>query len=199
MKDELSEEQANSILKALDDAIEQGPWDESNFLRVIGKKLREIRERFASQVHLSDQEKEKIPSHLANRIALRSGQREIFVALYSSTGSNLSSWERIVANLPSQMISRPIYANEKDVKEIIGTKENKINEGYVSIYISQNDILPTPAEKTPVDKLGKSLLTLKDRALKLENIDRFVHISGTYKYTGGRLIKVSNHELERPM
>ncbi|AHE67908.1 Dot/Icm secretion system protein IcmQ [Legionella oakridgensis] len=198
MKDELSEEQANAILKALDDAIEQGPWEESNFLRVIGKNLREIREHFASQVQTSGQGKEKIASHLANRIALRSGQREIFVALYSSSGSSLSSWERIITNLPGQMISRPIYANEKDVKEIIGTKENKVNEGYVSIYVSQTDILPTSPEKTPTDKLGKPLLTLKDRALKLENLNRFIHMTGTYKYVGGRLVKISNHELEKP-
>ena len=71
MKDELSEQQTDAILKALDDAIEHGPWDKSNFLRVIGKNLREIRDGFANQLYAPGQDKSKIASHLANRIALR--------------------------------------------------------------------------------------------------------------------------------
>lgn len=194
MKDELSEEQSKAILKALEDAINEGPWEESNFLRVIGKNLREVRDKFASKVNIPDQDQDKIAAHLANRIALRSGQREIFIALYSSTGSNIQSWTHILANLPRQIISRPIYANEQDVKEIIRTKVNPNNEAYVAIYISKDDILPTLPDKTPKDKLGKPLLTLKDNAIKIENINRFVHVTGTYKYSGGRLVKIKVNE-----
>lgn len=189
MKDQLSEKQTEAILKALDDAIEKGPWDESNFLRVIGKNLREIREKFANQLSAPEQEKAKLATHLANRVALRSGQQEIFIALYSSDGSKLTSWERIVANLPKQIISRPIYADEKDLKDIIKTKENKVNEAYVSMYINQNDILPPARDKTPVDKLGKPLLSLKNKSLNLENVNFFVHESGIYTFSHGRLIK----------
>lgn len=189
MKDELSEQQTDEILKALDEAIDSGPWEESNFLRVIGKNLREIREKFANQVNASGHEKSKVASHLANRIALRSGQQEIFISLYSSDGTNLQSWERILINLPKQVLSRPIYESEDDVKALIKTKENKNNEAYVSMYISQSDILPIAPDKTPVDKLGKPLLTLKDKSLSTDNINRFVHITGTYQYVQGRLIK----------
>ena len=89
------------------------------------------------------------------------------------------------------MISRPIYADEEDIKALIRTKENKINEAYVSMYISQSDILPLPADKIPVDKLGKPLITLKDKSLSLDNINRFVHESGSYQYSQGRLVKNS--------
>jgi intracellular multiplication protein IcmQ len=189
MKNELSEQQVNAILKALDDAIDKGPWEESNFLKVIGKSLREIREKFFNQVGSVTKEKLKITSHLANRIALRSGQQEIFIVLYSSNGNSLQTWERIITNLPRQVISRPIYADEKNVKEIIKTKPNKVNEGYVSIYVSQNDLLTTSPDKTLLDKLGKPLLTLKDKTINLENINRFVTQSGVYQYSQGRLIK----------
>lgn len=189
MKDELTEQQTNDVLKALDDAIEKGPWEESNFLRVIGKNLREIRENFASQLSISEQERSKVEAHLANKAAIRSGQLEIFVALYSSEGNNLQSWERIVANLPRQIISRPIYANEDDVKFIIKSKENKINEAYVSIFINQSDVLPVAEDKIPLDKFGKPLISLKDRAINLENISRFIHLTNIYSYSKGRLIK----------
>jgi intracellular multiplication protein IcmQ len=189
MKDELSEKQTDAILKALDDALKEGPWDDSNFLRVIGKNLREIRDGFANQLNSKEQEKAKLASNLANRVALRSGQKEIFIALYSFDGSNLQSWERIIINLPKQTVSRPIYENEEDIRAIIKTKENKNNEGFVSIYVNQSDILPMTPDKTPVDKLGKPLLTLKDKVLSLDNINYFAHVTGTYQLAQGRLIK----------
>lgn len=189
MKEKISEEQASEILKALDEAIDTGPWEESNFLRVIGKNLHEIRDKFVALVQQAGESGDARASDLANRIALRSGQQEIFIALYSSKGSQLQSWTHILANLPKQMVSRPIYAHEKDVKSFIKSKSNPVNEAYVSMYINQNDVLTQPPEKIPVDKLGKPLLTLKDNSLKLENINRFVHASGVYQYSSGRLIK----------
>ncbi len=189
MKDELTKEQSDAILKALDEALTQGPWEATAFLKMIGKQLRETREGFLNHTQAAGQGGGKMAAHLANRIALRSGQQEIFISLYSADGMNMTSWERIVMNLPKQMISRPVYASEEDVKTLIKTKINKINEAYVSLYISQSDILAMPSDKTLVDKLGVPLLSLKDRSLRLENINCFVHQSGVYQYVFGRLIK----------
>lgn len=189
MKDQLTQQQTDAILKALDEAINNGPWEESNFLRVIGKNLREIRDNFASQVGGDEQEKNAIDANLANKAALRSGQQEVFIALYSSEGSNLQSWERIMTNLPRHVVSRPIYAQEDDVRFLIKSKENKMNEAYVAIFINQGDILALSADKIPLDRFGKPLITLKDRAINLDNISRFVHLSGVYSYSKGRLIK----------
>jgi intracellular multiplication protein IcmQ len=189
MKDKLTDEQNEGILKALNDAIEKGPWEQSNFLRVLGKNLIEIRDGFLKQLGANSSAQLKAESHSANRMALRSNQQEVYVSIYSSYGSNMQSWEKIVANLPRQMISRPIYADEEEIKAILKTKENKQNEAYVAIYIYQTDILPLSPDKAPVDKLGKALLSLKDKTLNLENISRFVHLSGTYQFSDGRLIK----------
>ncbi|MFT4058656.1 MAG: Dot/Icm secretion system protein IcmQ [Legionella sp.] len=191
MKEILSDQQNEAILKALDEAIKNGPWDQSNFLRAIGKSLNEIRENFITQLGARTQEQLKKDTYFANRMALRSGQKEVFVSLYSSDGTNLQSWERIITNLPRQMISRPIYGNEEHVKNIIKTKENKQNEAYVGIFINQTDIIFLPPDKALSDKLGNALLTLKDRILNLENISSFVHVSGVYQYARGRLIKES--------
>jgi intracellular multiplication protein IcmQ len=191
MKDRLSDEQNEAILKALNDAIEKGPWEKSNFLKVIGKNLTDVRDDFLNQLGASSHAQLKAESHLANRIALRSGQQEIYISLYSADGTNIQSWEKIVINLPRQMISRPIYADEADIKALLKTKENKQNEAYVAIYINQFDILPLSADKAPVDKLGKTLLSLKDKTLSLDNISRFVHASGVYRYERGRLVKIS--------
>ena len=188
---ELTTEQADAVLQALDNAIVQGPWDESNFLKAIGKNLQEIRDEFVSRMESTDKVSAAAVAHLANNQVKRRQQKKICVALYSSNGKNMQSWEWIVTNLPRQMISRPIYAEEEDVQAIIKTKENKINEGYVIVYIDEEDILHVDDDKVPIDKLGKPRLLLKDGALKLNNMDCFVHQSGVYHYSQGRLVKAS--------
>lgn len=193
MKNELTKQQTDDILKILDDLAALGGWESSAFLRVIARKLQIIRDDFSSRTASDCSEKSKTTSYSANRVAIRSGQQEVFIALYSSDGANVQSWERIVINLPRQMISRPIYASEEDVIQAVRAKENKINEAYVSIYVNQTDVLSL-GDKTPVDKLGKSLLTLKDKSLNLTNINRFVHMSDVYSYAHGRLVKESHQE-----
>lgn len=189
MKDVLSDEQNEAILKALDDAIKNGPWDCSNFLRAIGKNLDTTRENFANQLGSHSQMQRRFETHVANRMALRSGQQEVFVSLYSSDGTNLQSWERIIANLPRQMTSRPIYASEEHIQNVIKSKENKQNEAYVAIYINPTDIIALAPDKVLTDRMGNTLLTLKDKTLNVDNISRFIHLSGVYQYDRSHLVK----------
>lgn len=189
MKETLSDQQNEAILKALDQAIKNGPWGESNFLRVIGKNLLDVRECFANHLGTRSHAQKETDTHVDNLVALRNGQEEIFVSLYSSDGANLESWEKIVANLPRQMISRPIYASEKHLKEVIAAKVNKENEAYIGIYVNKTDIISLTPDKTLVDKFGNALITVKDKTLSLENITRFIHSSGVYQFDRGRLVK----------
>jgi intracellular multiplication protein IcmQ len=190
MKEKLTDEQNTEILKSLNKAIEEGPWDKSNFLRIIGKNLITIRDKFLAKLGASSPEEARAESHLASQIALRSNQQEIYVSLYSFEGSNIQNWERIVANLPKQIISRPVYAEEESLKAILKLKENKNNEAYVAIYINRDDILVMSPDKILKDKWGNSLLCLKDRTLSVDNISRFVHATGIYEFVKGRLIKM---------
>lgn len=190
MNERLSDEQNARILKALNKAIEEGPWEKSNFLRMVGKNLIAIRDDFLTRLGAKSEHELKNESQLANKMALRSNQLEIFISLYSSDGINIQSWERIVANLPKQTISRPIYSNEENLKETLKLKDNKNNEAYVAIFIDKQDLLSLAPDKILKDKFGTPLLSLKDRTLNLENISRFVHVTGSYQFLRGRLIKM---------
>ncbi|MFY7697394.1 MAG: Dot/Icm secretion system protein IcmQ [Legionella sp.] len=187
MKDRLSKHQVDVILKAFNVAIDRGPWDKSNFLKVIGKKLCELRDEFSNKINATSIE--PTTETLAHRLALRSGQQQVFIVLYSSDGANIASWERILVNLPKQMVSRPVYAQEKDAKDIIKVKENKVNEAYVSFFVGPEDIMSLEADKSLKDKLGRGLLSLKDKSLRIENMNFFVHQSGVYEFIDGRLVK----------
>ncbi|MGQ3888111.1 Dot/Icm secretion system protein IcmQ [Legionella sp. CNM-1927-20] len=183
-KNHLTDDQVKAILKILDDAISQGPWEATNLLKVIGKTLENFRSELLEEVSRIEETKKQ---NILGR-APSPNQQEVFISLYTTDGSNIQAWERIILNLPRQMISRPIYANEEDVKNLIKSKENKLNEGYIAIFVDKNSILNLPPDKMPRDRFGKQLLTLRDRSLDLNNIDYFVHLSGTYRYQRGRLI-----------
>lgn len=188
MSDKLTNEQAQAILKALNESIDNGPWDKSNFLRVIGKNLKTIRDDYLNQLN-GQQILEKKAEDLATASKIiKEGEQEIYVSLYCIDGTSLQAWERIILNLPRQMISRPIYGDEQSVVNLIKSKENKLNEAYVVITVNQSDILQLVEDKIPYDKFGKALLVLKDRSLNLDKINRFVHNGISYNYQKGRLV-----------
>ncbi len=188
-KNKLSDQQIDAVLTAFKDALEHGPWATSALLRVLGKKLQSIYDAFEADVGSQKEAASKKESEHHSRRSLAEGQQEVFVALYSSDGSNLKSWEQILINLPRQMISRPIYENEEEIKKAIRSRDNSVNEGYVAVYIDTRSILAFPADRVPKDKLGTALLSLKDKSLSLNHIIRFVHKSGVYTYSRGRLIQ----------
>lgn len=183
-----TDEQVKEILKLLENAIEQGPWEASNFLKIIGNKLRDVHGQIAKQMaNINEIEIKSKPFGKSPG----PGQQEVFISLYTAEGSSLQAWERILINLPRQMISRPIYADEESVKNLIKTKVNRANEAYVSMFIDKNNLLTVASDKIAYDKLGKPLLTLKDRALDLNNVNYFVHLESIYYYSNGRLILIN--------
>ncbi|PJD92791.1 MAG: Dot/Icm secretion system protein IcmQ [Legionella sp.] len=181
---------AKKTLEALDEALISGPWDESGFVVMIAKKLRLVRDDLAAKIAKEEEGELSSPEYLAHRAHLTASHKLVYVSLYSLEGVDINSWERILANLQRQIVSRPVYAAEEDVQNIIKTKEKKINEAYVAFYVHETDILQINQDKAHLDKLGKPMLVLKDNAINLENIDYFVHLSGKYNYLHGRLSKL---------
>ena len=190
MDDDNTLTQAKKTLQALDEALSAGPWNETSFIVVVGKKLKLLRDDLAAKIAKFEEDETSAPEYVAHRAHLSASHKLVFVSLYSIEGINIGSWERIIDNLQRQIVSRPVYAQEEDVQNIIKTKDKKINEAYVSLYIAQADILELPADKIPLDKLGKPMMVLKDNAINLQNIEYFYHITGKYRYSHGHLAKV---------
>lgn len=188
--DDDNQSQAKQTLEILDKAIAAGSWDESSFIVMMGKKLKAIRDDLAAQIVKAEENELTSPEYLAHRAHLNASLQLVYISLYSSEGITLNSWERIIANLQRQIVSRPIYANEEDVQNIIRTKEKKINEAYVALFVDKTDILELHSDKVSMDKLGKPMMVLKDNSINLENMEYFVHLSGKYRYSRGRLIKL---------
>lgn len=180
---------AKDFLKALDHAIASGSWDETNFVLIIGKKLKEMRDKLAEDIKIAEEDSDFSSDFLSKTLAMQNSLKEVYIVLYSLEGSKLQSWEQIIINLRKQMVSRPVYSTEEEAIAIIKTKEKKINEAYVSVFVHEEDILHMPADKSPVDKLGQNMLVLKDNSISLDYINYFVHLTGKYRYSRGKLLK----------
>jgi len=191
MTDEKTQAHIN-LIRELDKLIAEGQWEGSLFYQSIGKKLRDFSEQLKHEYHLDEQTAPPSPQEMMTIVKQKSGLVEIYVSVYCAEGRTLKKWELILANLPKQVISRPIYKREKDVKDAINTKENPINDAYVIAYITEMDVLkPSFRDKQLVDRFGHELIKLKDNTLKEENITKFIHLTGEYAYRKGVLTKLS--------
>lgn len=188
-KDSFLIDKAKKMLEVLEEALEKAPWEKSILLRATGQKLRELRSRLRTALGDKATPETDGPNTLADRIAERVGQVEVYVYLYNADGQSIPKWEKLISTLKSQSISRPIYANEKDVQEFIRSKPNKLNEGYVSIYVNKDDIVEPVNTAPPKDKLGNPLIMTKDNAVKPENVTRFVHFTGQYILQDQKLVR----------
>ncbi len=97
----------------------------------------------------------------------------------------VSKWEILLNSIETQAINRPAYINEEFARAELRSASQKFNEAYVSIFVKETDILTSA---NLVDRHGNQLVTLKDGAIKKENIFHFVHKSGQYEFENNKLI-----------
>jgi len=170
----VSLEQAKNIQDALNNLINRPEFNNSNFLKQIHKKIKEISDEFDQVVESVYLKAVDVPAHLQQE--QHPDSQLVYVSVYSSDGNNPSSWERVLTNLPKQYINRPIYTNEKAVQTAIKAKSNLDNEGYVAVFVDKKDIINTNEK----DKFGYELISLKDKALNLDKVKFFWHKSSQY-------------------
>lgn len=193
-EDEISAEKLKEIAEALDRVVEQLPWSQTVFLSALGKKFQKIRDEFRDNTGLGEAHDVKLKQE-QDRFTLKENQIEVFVSIYCSQGADLSQWEPVISNLIKQSVSRPAYSTEKAIREMIRSKTNQTNEAYVSVFMHKNDLMEPSPDRVPRDKLGNILLSMKERAIKIENIRKFYHKSGIYIFHPGSLSRVGDLNL----
>lgn len=194
-KEELN--RAINILKILNKAIESGPWTKSIYLRGTGKKLREIRDRFKSQCDLTEDLEATLETAMEPRGNAKTKLKDltkVYISLYTTPGTEIKNWERLLNTIGNSIITRPVLKNERDVRELIRSKVNKKNEAYVVAYVNPTDMIEMHSAHAPRDALGHELIMLKSGSIQLENIKSFYHISGWYLFEEGKLIRQGDVE-----
>jgi len=186
---------ARELLKGLDKAIQQGPWQKGTLFQNMGKRLRHLREKLIDAMdeeptHQQTTTSTSITQHHASKDP---NYQAIYISLYNTDGNSLTKWEKIIAALNTSNTTRPIYQNEADLHMILRSKSNKTNDGYAIVYVLKTNILTSPADNQPQDKFEHPLLHLKPNAISPNNIAKFIHKSRHYLVKNGKLYpQVSN-------
>ena len=159
----------------------------------IGDRYRTIANQFKAmlayvkdQLNLSEDEAESIAPP---RDEITPEQQLVYVYLYNARGKQLSRWVNLLSprNLVEYGVNRPIYADEAEVKAYIRSRPQTDEHAYLVMKVAKTDVLPNP-EMMQRDALGRSLLKLKERALRMENLVYFVYKNQLHVLSNGELI-----------
>lgn len=181
------------ILKALDEAISQGPWEHNLFFQGIGKKLRDLRDKFQQELGLDAASLETSQKNTVDLAVQHSQLTEVYISLYQAEGANIRKWLGVVTSVIGHSVSRPVFKSEIDIQAAIRAKTYKQNDAYIAVKIREEDIMKSPTGQPILDREGRELLMLREGAVKLANIVRFVHLSGDYIFRDGVLIKQNSN------
>lgn len=180
-------EEIKQLIEKFEKTLHAWPADGGLFLDLMREKLEQIKQTFVQDVatHLPPD----ALGHLQESQALsQKSETDVYIALYQMQGDNIDRWATILSAIGMQGVSRPIYKNEADVINVIRHKEQPLKEGYAVVKIPTQDILSSSSPH--LDRSGFPLLHLKANALKIANVQRFVHQSGQYALKEGKLVKL---------
>lgn len=109
----------------------------------------------------------------------------VYVYLFNAQGAILKNWENLL--LPKALIdhsvNRPIYVDRQDIEEMLRAKQNKTQHAYLIIAIKKQNVLQTEQNKELKDQYGFPLLRIKQGALDMAKIKKFIHNEHEYKVT----------------
>lgn len=175
----------DAIIGAVDHVLNANNWDDSLFLRNALKPLKEIRE---SAIALKKEATATVADKQITLRALEDDEVLVYISIFQSEGHNLRKWELQLSSLRSYLLGRPVYEKEEDVFKVVRQKLVQTSEAYVIVAVKKDDIQNFAYQAERVDRFGNPLLTLKDTAVKTENIFEFVHQGQRYFFVDGKLI-----------
>jgi len=152
--------------------LQDDDWESSLLLRTTKKHLVALRDE-AKQIVDKLSGGTDLKANFQVSSSLKKDHIKIYISLYQSEGSNIKAWQRMLKSLANYSISRPVYNDEEQVREIIRSKPERQRHAYAIVAIPQDGIIHL--EKPTVDKFNHELLTLKEGAVQLQNIIEFVH------------------------
>lgn len=183
---------SEKLAALLRDLIETGNWEASLFLRTAYKRFKELHDEAVKLSKKFDRVSGPSADKL-HRDKLKQGYILVYVSIYQSDPLNMIKWENTLKTIREYSITRPIYSSKAHVEEAIRSKQGSFNEGYVSVYIKKEDVIPPYAGKKVEDRWGHELLTLRDGSLLPINILEFVHNDRKYEFLNRKLVLKSSN------
>lgn len=179
------EDELKKFQETYNELLANEGWEKVPFLKIMHAKLLKLKLELDDLMGLTP-ETPSLQDHQSPQAELSSDNLlKLYIYLYTTEGKRLEAWQRLLANLDKQYISRPIYRNEVDAQYAVFNAPVMHNAGYVAVWVDKKFLLE--AENGPRDKFGHELLMLKDRAIDLAKIEYFWTNSSQYQWKLGKL------------
>jgi intracellular multiplication protein IcmQ len=178
------------LLETIKHCLTQGQWQVSIFFQGVEKKLQAHHDYLAENLAKlgADSDAQEVQQALQQKV-------QVYVNLYQTQGDNLRNWVELLNNITYSSVGRPVYQEEQAVIDAIKHKPDTASQAYAALYIEKVDIIQPLGGRPLQDKLGHTLLTLREGAIKPENIIEFVRIvrnqKTRYSYADQALIVLS--------
>lgn len=188
--EKLYQEQLNKYYYIFTQILANENWQSTPLLKLYHGKLSQLVEEFATSANILGnnlQVEENKPEEDRAAFFKSKNMQLVYIYLYTSDGKSLEAWARLVHNLPRNYISRAIYEDEYDAQSAALITPVLFNAGYAAVWVDKNLInAPNEGEELK-DKLGKPLLSLKDKAVNLQNLEYFWNNFMIYNWNNGAL------------
>lgn len=162
------------LVTIFDELLTTGDWENSLFLRASASRLKELRSQ-AQQLSEAKEEGSEIGEFdFSQHKPLESGFVRVFVTIYQVEGANLQNWLNVIKALHEHSVTRPVYRKEEHAQKFVRSKMDIGRHGYVIVNIREDSIYQL-GKGPVVDAFGNELLSLKEKAIRLENIVGFIH------------------------
>ena len=171
---EKSKELAAKLKEIVNSVLGTGDWERSVFLKTSAIKLKNILHSVDALLQTGDETSVSNNNETFIKKDVPLGYTRVFILLYHVDGSNLDDWYRSIKTLTEYSVTRPVYKDEEIIKKVINSKSPHISRhGYVVVDVKNTDFYD--ANQLVIEEENRNLFTLKEKAVKLENIIEFVH------------------------
>ena len=171
------------IQQLIKECLDLPEWQQSNYLKLMHGRLEKVAKDLQEAI---DEASGRSDDNTTPTAREHPDEQLIYISIYSAFGRSIEAWDRVVINLPKQYVSRSVYLNEKDAQYAARFKGLPQNEAYIAVWVKKTDIINTAALK---DKFDRALITLKDRAIRLENIEYVWSSSILFKWQNNHLVR----------
>ena len=164
--------------------LDEHDWSESAVLRACKKKLMGIQGRLQSHAQAADSgavDKEELGHDWSTYVP-------VYISVYQVDGEDMKQWAMGLCRLKEYSAGRPVYKEESAVRAAIAQKKDLLKEGYIRLYVREDETVKSAPGMRARDKLGVELLILRPKAFDSNRVDLFVH-ANLYKFhfRNGRL------------
>ena len=188
---EENKEVLRKLVKLMDELLDSDDWNKGIYLQTVSGKIKELRQEIQDLVN---EISGKPAAGAIGAVQTVQNLISVYVSLYQSDANNVLMWQKTVRRIGEFSLTRPIYRTEEHIQQMIRSRPDPTKEGYAIVNISSNDIIKPYTGKQSADRFGVELLTIREGAIKPENVTKFVHGNKLYRYENGALsLELANH------